>query len=200
MSDIVQELRDAIRRVGESRPEHPQYIDGALYVTPGQGQALRDLCRQQENRFEYVIADGEAGRIPVVELKLGQLVMLPDGRKLLCPQMMPDSIIILPAIGIPEETAMKPEPKTDNEVTDPDFTTPPPPTPNFFDMPGARDLAVHLGKLIAESPDPGSWHKFTFWLRRDSDGAVIVDDPYLGTDPATPVTAWVKPSQDDREP
>jgi hypothetical protein len=93
MVDLIKKTTSAI-----VPPEHPQLIDGTLYVTPQQYQALLDWVIAQPIDLDGAAAWGitppPVSGIPVVVVR--DQMPLPDGRTLVYSKVSPDRLYIFP--------------------------------------------------------------------------------------------------------
>ena len=80
MRDIVQEIIDAADLASKWEPDHPQYVEGALYLTQEQWDAVRDQYPPNTERGHRVHA---AWGIPIHIIKPNTIVDLPSGRVLI---------------------------------------------------------------------------------------------------------------------
>lgn len=80
MKDIVQEIVNAANLTSKWEPDHPQYVEGALYLTHAQWDAVRDQFppnAEREGRAHV------AWGIPIHLVKPDTIVDLPSGRVLI---------------------------------------------------------------------------------------------------------------------
>jgi len=77
-SDIVQAIRDAKALASKWEPDHPQYVEGVLYLTQKQWDAVRDQYPPSEERRH--MSTHHAWGIPVQIIKPNTIVDLPSGR------------------------------------------------------------------------------------------------------------------------
>lgn len=81
MSDIVQDIIEAARKISLAKPfEHPQYIEGTLYLTRKQISALLNGLNAP---LDYYPKPGAVWGIPVVAVKECELITLPSGKTLM---------------------------------------------------------------------------------------------------------------------
>jgi hypothetical protein len=80
MSDIVQEITNAARLMSKWEPDHPQYVEGVLYLTPAQWDAVRDQFPPNGERQH--MSTHHAWGIPIKIIKPNTAEELPSGRVL----------------------------------------------------------------------------------------------------------------------
>lgn len=87
MSDIVQDILSvaAQAKPWEWEPDHPQYIEGRLYLTPEQWQAVIDQSPPRRPGYNY---GQTVWGIPVDIVSPGDQITLPSGRTLAYPPIL----------------------------------------------------------------------------------------------------------------
>jgi hypothetical protein len=86
MSDIVQEIINAADLASKWEPDHPQYVEGTLYLTQAQWDAVRDQYPPKAERTH--LATHHAWGIPVHIIKPDKPVLLPSGNVLVYSKLL----------------------------------------------------------------------------------------------------------------
>lgn len=93
MSDIVQEIFDAAKlaKPWHWHPNHPQYVEGRLYLTADQWHRVLEQCPPR--RGDGVSPAFAAWGIPVEIVKAGEEIRLPSGKTLVYSEILKSLVV-----------------------------------------------------------------------------------------------------------
>ncbi len=98
-SKFNQMVDDAIKVIEKSQPQHPQLIEGTLYVTPEQHEMLKSIAASEPS-YPWVgnVAALALGSVPIVEVQPNETIELPSGKLLIHSAIMGGFYVIEPHI------------------------------------------------------------------------------------------------------